>query len=122
ADAEGDDRLPGRLERLCPGVQCHRGRRLNLACTRTRDQTAFGADAHRSGDVEDDEPFRTVRSLGGDLFVLLFAVDRAADWRLLGNPPPTRIGLCRRDQHIGGFLAVFVANLDSCTEADDAVT
>ena len=46
---------------------------------------------------------------------------RAADGRLLGNAAAARVGLGRRHQQVGRFLAVLMANLDLGAQADDAV-
>src|SRR5207245_9781132 len=74
-----------------------------------------------SGDVENDEPFRTAGCLGGDLFVLLLADECTADGLFLGNAPAAWIGLGRRDEHVGGLFAILMANLDSRPPPSHAV-
>src|SRR5438270_13259989 len=88
---------------------------------RARSPGVGGSARYPSGDVEDGEPFWAAGCLGSDLFVLLLADERSADRRLLGNAPAPWIGFGRRDEHVGSLFAIFVANLDSHPQANDAV-
>src|SRR5439155_20501865 len=74
-----------------------------------------------SSDVEDDQALGAARRVGGDLFVLLFPDESAADRRLLRDASTTWVGLRWRDQQVGRFFAIGVANLDLGAEANDAV-
>src|SRR6266851_4746448 len=63
----------------------------------------------------------SIAAVGGDLFCLRFPDEGTADRRLLGDASTPRVGLGWRDQQVGRFFAIGVANLDFGAETNDAV-